>query len=126
MTVATTAAPSPIHGTGLFAAEHIRAGTVVWRLTPGIDEVYSREEVDALPEPKRSEILSLVHSYISQYSGKYVFNTDNSKYFNHDPEPNVIDGDDESCVAVRDISIGEELTIDYRKFPEENPLNFEV
>jgi len=83
--------------------------------------------VDALPEPERSKILSLVHSYISASSGKYVINLDDAKYFNHSPSSNVIDSDtEECCVAVRDIQEGEELTIDYRKFPEENPLNFDV
>ncbi len=35
--VPTRKQQSPIHGTGLFAAEPIPAGTATWRFTPGID-----------------------------------------------------------------------------------------
>jgi uncharacterized protein len=128
MLVRAVAKVSRLHGTGLFAIDPIRAGTVVWEFTPGIDEAYTREEVEALPEPKRSEIFSLVHTYISNHNGKFHLNAGDAVYFNHSPDPNVIDGDDEGeeCVAARDIAAGEELTIDYRKFPEENPLNFNV
>lgn len=126
MLVKTKIGLSRIHGIGLFAAESIRAGTIVWEFTSGVDAAYTREEVEVLPEPLRSEILSLKHSYISQHSGKYVTNGGNAKYFNHSFEPNVIDGESEECVAARDIAVGEELTIDYTKFPEDNPLNFEV
>lgn len=126
MLIKAAAHRSSIHGLGLFAAESISAGQIVWEFTPGVDEAFTREEVELLSEPRRSEILSLVHSYISQYSGKYVVNNDDGKYFNHSPNPNVIDGVDEECIAARDIVAGEELTIDYRKFPEENPLNFDV
>ena len=126
MLVKTKLGPSRIHGTGLFADEPIGAGTVVWKFTPGFDVAYTREEAEALPEPKRSEILSLIHSYISAHDGKFHLNAGEAIYFNHSPIPNVIDGNTEECVAVRDIAVGEELTIDYRKFPEENPTNFEV
>lgn len=119
--------PSPIHGTGLFATEPVCAGTIVWRFSPDTDRSYSREEVEMLPEPKRSEILGLVHSYVSASSGRYVVNLDDARYFNHSSRSNVVDSDvEECCVAVRDIAEGEELTIDYRKFHEDDPINFVV
>jgi SET domain-containing protein len=127
MLVKTRTGPSRLHGTGLFAAEPVRAGTVVWRFHLDTDREYTREEVEALPEPERSRILSLVHSYISASSGRYIVNLDDGKFFNHSSRSNVVDSDvEECCVAVRDIAEGEELTIDYRKFPEEDPLNFSV
>lgn len=127
MTVAYRTGPSLIHGIGLFAAEPVLAGTVVWRFSPETDRAFTPDEVASLSEPERSEILSLVHTYISAFSGKYVQNLDDAKYFNHSPDSNVVDSDaEECCIAVRDIAKGEELTIDYRRFPEENPLNFEV
>lgn len=54
-------------------------------------------------------------------SGKYVYSLDNTRFTNHSMSPNIAkdpklsEGDDEICtVAIRDIQIGEELTIDYR------------
>jgi len=37
--VRTYTAPSPIHGTGLFAAEPIPEGTAIWEFTPGLDQL---------------------------------------------------------------------------------------
>ena len=123
LVVKTQVKPSSIEGRGLFAAEHIQKGTVIWRFDPTVDCVYTKEEIMNLPEPKRSEILSLKYSYISRDIGKYVDCGDDAKYINHSDTPNLIvgkrvRGQESDGIAARDIEAGEEITYDYREFDE--------
>ncbi len=90
-------APSDIHGHGLFAARPLPVGTLIG--------IYEGPEVD--------------------YDGTYVLWVEEDegewrgydgrnclKYLNHCGEPNAhMDGLE--CYALRDIGIGEEITIDY-------------
>jgi uncharacterized protein len=120
--VKTKIGPSNIQGTGLFADEFIPKGTLVWKFDPSVDEAWTKEEAEQLPEPKRTQVLSLLHAYISSHTHLYTLCGDNAIYCNHSYEPNVIDlepdGPVELNVAARDIQQGEELTVDYRKFEE--------
>lgn len=128
MLIKTVAGPSIVAGTGLFADEFIPRGTIVWEFTPGIDEAFTKAEVEDLPEPKQSEILSLFHAYISKQTGLYINCGDNAKYVNHSYNPNIIlrHGDQEEiCYAIRDIQKGEEITENYNDF-DEPELGFEV
>lgn len=121
--VKTHIAPSTIHGTGLFADEHIPKGTLCWRFSSEVDTAYTKEEVEALPEPKRSEVLSLFHTWVNKKSGKYIVEGDNGRFANHSSSPNLImSGED--FIAARDVENGEELTYDYREFANEG-IDFE-
>jgi SET domain-containing protein len=121
--VKAKAAPSSIAGVGLFAEEFIPKGTLMWELGP-CDKVLTREEVEKLDEPLRSEILSLHHSYISKQTGRYIMPGDISIYVNHSKNPNMlsvwvsVEREDEG-VAGRDIHPGEEITADYDSFAAE-------
>ena len=122
--VKTKIGPSTIAGTGIFADEFIPADTVVWQFIPGKDDAYTRKQVEGLPEPKRSEILSLYHSYISKQTGRYVWHGDSAGYFNHSDHPNLRteyrEGVEEDLnIAARDIHPGEEITQDYTIFAQE-------
>ncbi|OGG45813.1 hypothetical protein A2673_04010 [Candidatus Kaiserbacteria bacterium RIFCSPHIGHO2_01_FULL_50_13] len=122
--VKTKIGPSKIHGIGLFADEFIPKGTIVWRFVPGKDEVRTKDEVEKLQEPKRSEILSLHHSYVSKQTGRYIYFGDHSGYFNHSNTPNVgtkykKDVEEDINFSLCDITPDEEMTIDYRGFAAE-------
>ncbi len=119
--VHTKIGPSKIHGAGLCAIEDIPKNTIVWRFIPKKDEAYTKEEVECLPEPKRSEILGLFHPYISKQTNRYISFGDNAGYINHSKNPNLgtryEDGVEEDInFALSDIKAGEELTVDYRTF----------
>jgi|SRR3989344_8774889 len=127
--VKTKTGPSAIHGTGLFAAEFVPKGALVWKFSKDVDEAYSPEEARELPEPKRSTILGLHFAYISTQTGRYVLSGDDAKFMNHSFTPTVAsvfeDGvEEELGVAARDIKAGDELTVDYRDFGD--PIDFEV
>lgn len=120
--VKTRVGLSPIEGLGLFAAEDIPAGTVTWRFLPGYDVLFTAEQIEALPEPARSELRR--HVYLNEATGRYVYCLDNARFMNHASTPNTrglheagaVEGYD---IALRDISAGEELTCDYGEFDGE-------
>jgi uncharacterized protein len=119
LTVKTRLGLSDIAGIGLFADEDIAKGTVTWRYMANFDRLLTRDEIDGLPEPARSNILD--HVYLNAASGRFVLCADNARFMNHadDPntagvhEPGAVEGYD---IATRDIRAGEEMTCDYRTF----------
>lgn len=122
MYVKTKLAPSPIHGTGIFADIFIPKGTVVWKFTPGFDMRFPKEDVFQLPVEAQEHIKT--YAYLSKKSGLYVLAIDNGKYFNHSDSPNTLSEyleDEEEAVtrAVQDIAPGEEMTDDYYSFEKD-------
>jgi len=112
--VPTYVAPSKIHGVGVFAAESIPAGALMWRFEPGIDLIISPEHAETLPQVFRDFLE--VYAYISdQFPGGYVLSCDHARFLNHSSDPNT---DNSSLVALarREIAAGEEITCDYGEF----------
>jgi SET domain-containing protein len=108
---------SSIHGIGLFAAQRIPRGTVIWRLHPPVDVLLTAEQLEALPEASRWQIEK--YTYLDRMLGKFVLCGDDARFFNHADAPNCHDlpsPEGGSTVAARDIEAGEELTSDYASF----------
>lgn len=124
--VRVTVGVSSIHGLGVFAAEPISAGTVVWRFTPGFDLETEIAAVETQPEKLRERLLH--YGYIDRRLGKYVLCCDDARFLNHSASPTLVQdlSMDRHGVdrAARNIEAGEELTVDYGTFdPRENSLN---
>jgi hypothetical protein len=118
--VKTYLAPSPIHGIGLYAAEPIAEGTVIWRYDERIDRRLAPQERDALPEPARSFVATYSYPEVPG-SDMHVLDGDHARFMNHSDEPNTYCAPPRSyreadTVAIRDIAAGEELLCDYRQF----------
>ena len=112
--VRTYVAASPIQGVGLFAAEAIPKGALMWRFDPVIDIIVPQDKVAKLPPPMR-EFFDR-YGYISPYfQGGYVIGLDNCRFINHSETPNT-DNNSEFAHALRDIAAGEEITANYREF----------
>lgn len=109
---------SSLHGLGVFAAEFIPRGAVVWKYVEGVDHRLSAEFVESLPDPARSAILH----YCALWGGGYVVSADNARFLNHSETPNLrtVSAPDID-IAIREIYEGEELTEDYREFDENFP-----
>ena len=121
--VPTRLGMSPIEGIGLFATGFIAKGTKTWRFMSGYDQLFSPEQVAALPEPARSELRRYI--YLDARSANYVFCLDNARFMNHTATPNTegvypADQPYGYDIATRDIQAGEELTCDYREFDGEH------
>lgn len=110
--VRTYVGPSAIHGNGVFAAEDLKEGQVIWQFTPDLDLVVPFARIDAAPQAFRDYMQ--MYGYVSpQVSGGMILSCDHAKFINHSDEPNtVIDGP--KTLARRAIVTGEEITCDYR------------
>jgi SET domain-containing protein len=105
---------SSIHGIGLYAAERIPRGTVIWRRSAVLDILLSAEQIAALHPAAREQIEK--YTYLDPKLGTWVLCGDDARFFNHAESPNCHDDPDEdggTTVAARDIEAGEELTCDY-------------
>jgi hypothetical protein len=113
--VKTTLKESPIAGIGLFAAEDIGKGTRVWGFEPKMDILYTREDIESLPPTGRTQIMN--YAYLDKERNKYLLCGDDARFFNHSDNPNCDEtAENDSTFAKRDISRGEELTINYKEF----------
>ncbi len=114
--VPTYTSASPIEGVGLFAAEAIPAGTLIWRFEPAFDRVIPEDVFAALPPPARAFIER--YGYITpQIPGGWVVSLDNTRFINHATDPNT-DNTTPQTFARRAIAKGEEITCDYGEFCE--------
>lgn len=117
ITIKTEVRPSSIHGLGLFAAERVLKGTVVWRYSPIFDVMYSDEVLSEIPNFKKEWIHK--YAYRSKLTGLWCLAIDDARFFNHSKTPNTIDTGDDlngTDIAIRDIEVGEEITIDYYSY----------
>lgn len=101
---------SPVHGKGIFAVNHIPEERIIM--------VIEGEVIDGYECERREEEENNV--YIFWNGDECYIDTNNSekiKYINHDCEPNcyVEEKDEKSLylISLREITAGEELTIDY-------------
>ena len=126
MLVKTVVRPSIIEGLGLFADQDIPQGTPVWQFTPGFDLLVDPRKLTDLSPAARDQFLK--YAYVSKKSGKYVLCFDDARFFNHDANPNVsctysahAVGEEDICLACRQIPKDEEMTCDYREFDSALP-----
>jgi SET domain-containing protein len=101
-------ADSPVHGMGLFAAEPIGFGTVVWEFEPPDSRI---PLFGALP-------IDLHYGYINPLNPDYIVKCgDHAKFWNFATSPNCDEGTPPTAktesviIAIRDIRKDEELTI---------------
>lgn len=109
-------APSAVHGMGLYAAEPIKKGQMVWQIQPLIDVVLARVQVLALPQIAR---LFMEEYAVCGIDGDYLLSADNARFINHSFQPNVGYSSDLFTIpgfALRDIQENEEILEDYRQY----------
>lgn len=111
-------------GFGVVASAPIPCGTIVW-VQDDLDRVFEPDEIEALP--------FLFHKPLDHFTyrdnrGRYVLCWDHGRYINHRTFCNCMTTSYGFEIAIRDISVGEELTDDYgflnldkpfEAFPEE-------
>lgn len=113
--VKTKTGKSKIDGIGLFAAESIAKGTIIWQFHPHFDLEISRQSVDELSPVVRDHIVPFL--YVRH--GAYILCADDARYFNHSLHPNTSDDRQKDItIAATDIREGEEITCNYSDFDE--------
>ena len=115
MLVPTYVAPSPIEGVGVFAAEPIARGTLIWQLAPELDRLIHSSDIPSLPP--------LFQDFVERYGYPYphdpkqlIIELDNGRFMNHSDRPNTIFSDPDAGYTVADIAAGEELLCNYAEF----------
>lgn len=111
--VKTYIGPSKIHGIGLFAAENIRKGTVVWEFNQNTTQIFWKKQFlsicNGMSLPAILEFID--HSYIKD--GNIYYLNDRTKFINHSTTPNIAFKTSKTEFAIRDINAGDEITENY-------------
>ena len=115
MLVRTFVANSGIEGVGVFAAEFVKAGTLIWKLDTRLDKVVSEKEVTEFPPHMQEYFQRYSFPHLDQ-PGHIVVEIDNGRFMNHTLKPNTDFTQFDKGWAVRDIHPGEELTCNYHEF----------
>ena len=112
-----TLKPSSIHGIGVFAIRDIEKGTKnIFSSTSAEWISVTKEEINSLPLHSRELIENHClyddkHYFIPEYGFKLF---DMVVFLNHSDHPNLVSvNDGEYFEAIRDITCGEELFVDY-------------
>lgn len=111
--VRTKLAASPISGIGLFAAEPIKCGTLIWKLDAEFDREYDMRTLSPEDDLLRETLLH--YGYQPGDDPIVVLCGDDARFMNHSPDANTDDVGD-LTIARTDIAAGEEITCDYTKF----------
>lgn len=115
MLVRTYLSNSTIEGVGIFAAEPIKAGDVIWCLEPKFDVFFTEEDIEKLPPHMQDFIARYCYPHLRK-PGVWVLELDNGRFMNHSERPNTDFTEFETGYAIRDIAAGEEITCNYYEF----------
>jgi SET domain-containing protein len=109
---------SPIDGIGVFAAENIKAGEIVWHFVPALDKTLDIMEWFAISEfghPIDRNFLRK-YAFLDKQTDKLILSGDNDRFTNHSDSPNTRPDETGDMFAIRDIKEGEEITANYYEF----------
>ena len=102
---------SKIEGVGVFAKENIKRGQLIKEVRPDFEIEFNKDNLPKMPLALAKLIDT--HAYERELGSKIlVMGIDNEKYLNHSNNPSVND----NGIALKDIKIGDEITVDYKDF----------
>lgn len=109
----------PNAGLGLFCAESVNKGDIVWKNDNCSEIVYSESQWNRLPDGFKDNIT--IYAY--KCKGKYRLNLDNARHMNHSDNPTAIENTFGDNIASEDLKAGDEITCDYTTFYDEDYLS---
>jgi SET domain-containing protein len=118
---------SRLEGAGLFCADAIAEGTVIWRYDSPFLVKLSNAELQALPEPMREAVwkYSFRRRGAQRLHDGVYFCADDARFMNHSDTPNTRwRPETDDYVAATDLPAHTELTCDYRDFCEPDEIGF--
>jgi SET domain-containing protein len=104
---------SLISGIGLFADQDIIKGDLIWKMTSISSFKINPDQYKELSQIEKDFIIQKDYYWLDN-DGNYLIPIDDSRFVNHSNDPNIIEPEENYCVASRDIKQNEELTIDYK------------
>jgi len=106
---------SNIEGLGLFTAQKINKGDIIWFYDPVYDQVFYEDEFKKMLSVLEIGNQEKLKKWIYKRRDNYVLCSDNAKFWNHSDTPNCGEGNENEIydIALRDIEEGEELTYMY-------------
>jgi hypothetical protein len=117
--------PSKISGIGVFAIRDIPKGRNPFRMIPKYGDIgyvrITEDELAALP-PKLSELIRelFIPTDVKMHIPNYGLNVIHlNGYLNHSTTPNMRTRNGYDFITLMKISVGQELTVDYRTFGAE-------
>jgi SET domain-containing protein len=107
-------ATNPKMGLGLFAKEFIPKNSVVWQFVDGIDIKISIEKLKTLNDAQKEYFYK--YGWVEKDQENFYYSSaDLTNFMNHSYTPSI--GSEEGfSIALKDISDGEEIFIDYSEF----------
>lgn len=115
MLIPTYVAPSSIEGVGIFAAEEIAAGALIWRLDPEFDRLLTKAKIATL-SPLHQAFCERYGYPFPHDPDQLIIELDNGRFMNHSATPNTRFSDPDAGYARAAIAAGEELTCNYAEF----------
>ena len=115
--IKTYIASSAIEGVGVFAAQPIAKGAVIWHTDRTFDMLVSLATYRSA-EGYLKELLDRYAYPSPDKPGFLVYEVDNGRFMNHAEQPNTDFSAFGVGTALVEIHIDEELTCDYRQFYE--------
>jgi SET domain-containing protein len=105
------------HGIGLFAAEDLQAGQLVYTASPTLDVNITQEQFDSLKDSEKEELRWW--GFFDESTQRWHVDFDVSKFINHSKEATVTQDKNYSeayLVTTRKVNKDEELTQNYLEF----------
>lgn len=113
LTFKTVVRKSPLHGVGVFAAEPVPKGALVYRWDPLIDTQFQRDEIPHMPE----WFQEILNNHAVQEGDNVYLDGGNAFFMNHSDSANTAPySNNDTWYATRNIRKGEEVTCDYSNF----------
>lgn len=113
--ISTYLAPSAIEGIGVFAAEPVARGNLMWNLNSKFDVFVHPHEMEGLPAHMQDFIARYSYPHL-EMPGVVIVDTDNGRFMNHSLAPNTDFRIFDKGYALVDIAAGDELTCNYHEF----------
>jgi len=115
---------STVHGIGIFAADDIPAGTLIWEFNPLVDLTYTPAEWESLRQAAAPVSFSALERYSYKEGGFYHLCIDNAQFMNHsDTAYNVVNTPANTMLARHEIRQGEELLCNYFQYSDADDVH---
>lgn len=118
MLVQTMIQSSAIEGNGIFAAELIKKGQIIWEFVEGFDVEFTNQQI--------ANYAPIGQDYLHRYTyphpakkGVRILDGDSGRFMNHADKPNTDFTFTSHGIATKDIAVGEEITCNYNEFAGE-------